>query len=346
MTCSFGRLAARSVAISIVCCTALAQVVVESDLTAADMAAIREVYHLWGATANDIWPGSAATSAPIIYVKQSVEYAIGFPRTLQGFTNMWQDRDLGVSIQSRPRTFAPDITASFPVEGVGAVVIGTAAQLNKSLEAWVVTAEHERFHVYQWANGSGDKVAALHIGGPDAASWQLTYPFPYSDKNVMRLAHLQGYPLWLAYKDRTSEDSLYDVGTALDAVHVYRSVLDGLASKNYFYSEFQEWTEGVAKYTEYRFAECASQTSYVPDCNFRELPAYKGYVNLWNTDYRNLPFLVKHAGRAAQDRNVFYHLGLGKALALDKINPNWKAQYFAKEIWLDDLLATSLDRAK
>lgn len=102
----------------------------------------------------------------------------------------------------------------------------------------------------------------------------------------------------------------------------------------------------MAKYTEYRFAESASQPNYAPESTFRSLPEYKGYPDLWNTVYQNLPYLVKHAGRAAQDRNMFYHLGMGKALALDKIDPDWKRQYFAKEIWLDDLLTSSLSQAK
>jgi hypothetical protein len=119
-------------------------------------------------------------------------------------------------------------------------------------------------------------------------------------------------------------------------------LLGNLNPKDYLYSEFQEWSEGVAKYTEYRFAECAAKPDYVPVQSFRTLPGYKGYADLWKTTYQNLPYLIKHAGRAAQDRNAFYHLGMGKALALDRVSPDWKKQYFANGVWLDDLLRLSL----
>lgn len=317
-----------------------------TDLTGADKTVIREMYHLWHSKANDIWPGAAGVPVPMVYVKASIEYAIGFQLPIKGFTDLSTDSEFRFRVQARPRTFAADISASFPIDGMSAVVIGTPAGLNKSPEAWVLVAEHEMFHVFQWANGSANKVASLNIApADDAASWQLSFAFPYKNANVMRLIHLQGYPLWLAYNDPNSMNALYNVATALDAVHVYRWVLDRSGPKNYAYSEFQEWAEGVAKYTEYRFAELASRPDYKPDAELHSLPGYKGYSDLWTTEYQNLPYLVKHAGRAAQNRNAFYHLGMGKALALDKINPRWKTEYFAKAIWLDDLIASSLSQA-
>jgi mannose-6-phosphate isomerase-like protein (cupin superfamily) len=102
-------------------------------------------------------------------------------------------------LQARSRTFATDLSASFPVAGSAAVVIASPDLLKKSPEEWVIIAEHEMFHVFQAANGSEQKIAALDIASRnEAASWQLKFPFPYGDKNVMRLIQLQGYPLWLA----------------------------------------------------------------------------------------------------------------------------------------------------
>ncbi len=50
----------------------------------------------------------------------------------------------------------------------------------------------------------------------------------------------------------------------------------------------------------------------------------------------------KHAGRAAQSRTAFYHLGLGKGLLLDKLMLDWKTRYFAPGVWVDDLLMEAL----
>src|SRR5436190_756658 len=76
-------------------------------------------------------------------------------------------------------------------------------------------AAHEMFRVFQASKGSYAKVPSLGIGSKSDASWQLTFPFPYSNADVMRLIHLQGFPLWLAASANDSEDSKYDVGWPL-----------------------------------------------------------------------------------------------------------------------------------
>jgi hypothetical protein len=35
---------------------------------------------------------------------------------------------------------------------------------------------------------------------------------------------------------------------------------------------------------------------------------------------------------------------MGKALALDKVYPAWKTQYFVAGVWLDDLLKAALEQ--
>ena len=297
------------------------------------------MYHLWSSRADDIWANAGKTRIPVVYVKDNIEYAIGFPEPIEGFGPVISES--GLSLQARPRTFATDLSASFPVAGTPAVVLGSPELLKKAPEEWVIIAAHEMFHVFQAANGSMAKVASLSIGSRSDPSWQLTFPFPYSDPEVMRLIHLQGYALWLAANSKESEDAKYNAGTAVDAAAVYRAFLERLHDpKGYLYSEFQEWSEGVAKYTEYRFAECAAQADYMPADSFRALSGYRGYADLWKRTYRNVPYLVKYAGRAARDRNAFYHLGMGKALTLDKVSPDWKTRYFAAGVWLDDLLAS------
>jgi len=85
----------------------------------------------------------------------------------------------------------------------------------------------------------------------------------------------------------------------------------------------------VALYVEYQMAKLAAQTSD----EFRQA---------WETDYSGRLFLVKHAGRAAKSRTTFYHLGMGKALLLDRLEPTWKQEYFQTNVWMDNLLETAL----
>lgn len=254
---------------------------------------------------------------------------------------------MGKAVQVRDRTLAVDLSASFPLQGIPAVVMGSPEALEKSLGNWVITAGHEMFHVFQAANGSYDKAAETDIGAKDDASWHLTFPFPYSDADAMRLIHLQGFLVWLAAQSSNQDEAKYNIGTALDATRVYRSHLARLRSddKAYRYSQYQEWNEGVAAYFEYRLAEKAAAGPYQPTTGYSSLPAFQGYAGLWREAYESRPFLTKHAGRAAKSRLAFYHLGAGKALALDKIDPGWKKKYFLPGIWLDTLLAETVEGA-
>jgi hypothetical protein len=312
-----------------------------SKLAAREKVLITEAYSLWSAVADEVWPGASALKAPFVYVGEHHEYAIGFPGTLKGFTQTGDSLPDRRSIQVRQRTLHRDLSASFPLEGTPAVVMGSPEALGKSLGNWVITAGHEMFHVFQAANGAYDKAAELQIGPKGDSSWHLSFPFPYSDADVMRLIHLQGYLVWLAAQSSSTDEAIYNIGTAVDAARVYRSHLAHLRTdeKVYRYSQYQEWNEGVAAYFEYRFAQKAANGGYRPTQGFSSLPSFQRYEDLWREVYESRPFLAKHAGRAAKSRTAFYHLGAGKALALDKADPGWKKRYFAPGLWLDDLLA-------
>jgi peroxiredoxin len=222
--------------------------------------------------------------------------------------------------------------------------MGTPSALEKSTGAWSLTASHEMFHVLQASRGETQKVAQLKIGSEADPSWQLDFPFPYKDADVMRLIHLQSYPIYLAVTEKDEATSKYNAGTAIEAIRVYRSFLRRQSPDNKFYdySQFQELAEGIAFYTEYKMAEAAANGDYQPTDAFRKLPNYKSYQQVWEEEYKNRLFLVKHAGRAAKSRTAFYHLGLGKGLLLDRLMPDWKTRYFAPNVWIDDLVMASL----
>lgn len=309
-----------------------------------DAVRIAEAYNLWKSLGERIWAGWTDVPMPLLYITPDYEYAVGFPKALAGFRPLEQSLLVNQLIQTRKRVLDQNLSASYPIEGVQAVVIGTPAALEKSSGEWVLTATHEMFHVLQYSRGASEKVKALALGSESDASWQLNFPFPYKDADVMRLIHLQSYPIYLAASSADESEMKYDAGTAVEAVRVYQSLLQRQSpdEKFYKYSQFQEWAEGVAFYTEYKMAEAAANENYQPTEAFKQLPDYKTYRQLWDESYKARIFLVKHAGRAAQSRTAFYHLGLGKGLLLDRLMPDWKTRYFAPNVWLNDLLMTAL----
>ncbi len=314
------------------------------QLPVQDAVRINEAYHLWKAVGDRLWSGWAEVTMPLLYLTPDYEYAIGFPKTMPGFRPLDQNPLINRSIQVRKRILDLNLSASFPIEGIHAIVIGTPAALEKSSSEWTLTVAHEMFHVLQYSRGASEKIKSLALGPETDASWQLNFPFPYKDADVMRLIHLQSYPIYLAISSADETDLKYNAGTAVEAVRVYRSLLQSQSPDNKFYkySQFQEWLEGVAFYTEYQMAEAAAKGNYHSTDAFTQLPDYKSYQEVWDESYKGRTFLVKHAGRAAQSRTTFYHLGLGKGLLLDRLMPDWKTRYFTPSVWLNDLVMTAL----
>ncbi len=314
------------------------------QLSASDVAVVAEAYHLWESLGESLWPGWTKIPMPLLFITEKYEYAVGFPDSITGFQKLSGVAISGRTIKVRERVLAPNLSASFDVQGHSAAVLGQPKALGKSPTAWVLTAAHEMFHVFQASRGSDGKIASLDIGPKEDASWQLNFPFPYKNDNAMNLIHLQSYPLYLSIQSSEEIDSKYNVRTALEAARVYENYLGVLQSdgKLYRYSQFQEWDEGVTFYAEYKLAQAAATGKYRPAEDFAALSGNKSYEQVWAEDYRQRLFLVKHAGRAARSRTAFYHLGFGKALALDRLYPEWKARYFDENIWLDDLLISAL----
>jgi len=164
-----------------------------------------------------------------------------FPKELKGFAQIGMQPRLRTLVQARRRSFPLNISATLDIEGIAAVVFGTPTATGKNPVRWQLTVQHEIFHVFQAANHGHEKVQTLKLGPEDDASWQLNFPFPYSDPEVMRLIHLQGYPAYLAISSQSADDARYAAGTMMEAAQVYRTYLNRIDpdGRLYRYSEFR-----------------------------------------------------------------------------------------------------------
>jgi peroxiredoxin len=310
-----------------------------------DSTVIAEAYHLWQSLGEAVWPGWTDAPMPLVYVTGDREVAVGFGSVPEGFEAVDQ-RIAARAVALRDRVLDTDLAAAYDFQGTPAVVIGMPENLEWSPTRWALKAVHEMFHVLSMQRGSAEKIRALEIGPDDDASWHIDFPFPYNDINVMRLMHLQGYPLYLAVADDQDDERgvKYDAGTALEATEVLKAYLlattgDERAAR---YAMFQEGEEGAGRYTEYTMAKLAARREYEPLAGFRVLDGYESYATVWEEDYAPEVFVIKHAGRAVKTRTVFYYIGLGKCLLLDRLDPDWKHAYFAPGVWLDDLIAAAV----
>ena len=317
-------------------------------LTPRDAALIAEAFHQWNALGPAVWPGLEAVRAPILYITDEHEYFVDFPGPADSI--LLDQRISGRMVYARQRQHSRTLSASFDIQGVSVAALGTPEALGKPPERWVLTALHEMFHVFQHKHGGPEKIAPLELPPSEErnASWHLNFPFPYANQDVMNLIHLQAYPLFLAANDASIDNRRYNVRVSLEAGAVYQSVLQSLAGRgdrNYRYSLFQQWSEGVAFYVEYRFAKVAA-SSAKPTEAFVNRFGSVDYGQVWIENYEQRRFLAKHAGRAARSRTAFCHLGFAKALALDSLFPSWKDKYFTPDVWLDQLLEQGLASGK
>ena len=302
---------------------------------------LEEAFHLVEQLGPQVWPDFQTNSAAILLIDGESEYALGREQAPSGFEVVTDDRFLGRPVFARGRQYSPYLLATFPVEGVSTVVIGTAEQTGRSPAAWVLTVAHELFHVFQSTSGLNDKISALEIGPPDDPSWHLDFPFPYDDADVQRAMHLLGYNLFRAAVAQDPSSVSYDARTAHEALANLLVLLDLRygEDRNANYLRYQTGKEGVARYVEYRIAEEAAHSGYRPRESFTRSEGAAAYQQVWDEEYGMKQLnQVKHAGSVSRSRLEFYGLGLGLALTLDRVNADWKHRYFEPGIWIDELL--------
>ena len=133
----------------------------------------------------------------------------------------------------------------------------------------------------------------------------------------------------LPYESNVADEAIRTLGDLLDALYP--------GSKNYAYLKFVVTKEGVARYFEYRIAELAAR-DYHPTAAYASLDGAGAFTRAWESYYKPMPFQIKQLGNVSQSRNEFYNFGLGMALVLDRIEPEWQKKYFDAGVWLDDLL--------
>ena len=249
---------------------------------------------------------------------------------------------------------ADDLRAAFPIGGQPAAVVGTWNWEIETPNEWVLTLGHEWFHVLQLHKGEQEKVVSLALGSAEDPSWQLDFPFPYSDPDVGHAIHLLGHGLyesWAGWARLPQEQQRnYLAQTAWSALRNFEVVLTLKHGEPAFrYFQFQAGKEGVARYTEVRLARWAARgeilRNYSPVPGFEQLRNSKSYAQFWEEVVVNNFWLVRDAGQPTEhDRTIFYPLGHGLAEALDVLMPDWKLRYFDADVWLDDLIAEVMQR--
>jgi len=290
-------------------------------IPAADATRIVEFYRLAPLIDDKIWPGWSKIPAPLLFVTHDTEFLTHFENPPKEF------QKVGDNLYARARQFSPDLQATFPAFGFPPViVIGEPTNTqSKTSTPWLFVVMHERFHQLQWAQ-PGYLKAIDDLGldrGDKTGMWMLNYPFPYEEPEIAAsFAHLRD--TLLAALSEVDRQKFAPLAKAYlkERKQFFAQFLPG--DRKYF--SFQLWQEGVARYTQIKAAEAAAD--YQPSEAFAGLPDYTPFSAYALTARARTLDELKHIDIAQARREVVYSFGAAECLLLDRLNPNWKVEYF------------------
>jgi hypothetical protein len=290
-------------------------------IPADDAVRIREFYRLAAQIQDQIWPDWSKIPEPLLLVTRETEYLTHDDHPPADF------RDVGNGFYARPRQFSTSLLATFPAFGPPSIiVIGQPANTpSKTSTPWLITVMHEHFHQLQNAQpGYFDAVNNLGLArGDNRGMWMLNYPFPYDTPEIAR-SFSKLRDLLLTTVSETNTCGFNELAARYK--HERRKFFAQLAPDDAKYLEFQLWQEGIARYTQIKAAEGAA--GYQPSPEYAALHDYESFASYGKSFRSEILDELKQADLPKMKRMVVYPFGAVEGLLLDRLNPQWKEQYF------------------
>jgi hypothetical protein len=304
-------------------------------LPLADRVRLAEAFRLAGAVGDSVWPEWSKAPFAVLLVTADYEFLIDHPAPSSDFTLLGRDSVLRQRVWYRARQFPTNFQATFPaVGGVPTVVIGEAEHTEaRTSTRWVITVLHEHFHQLQNSQpGYYAGVTALGLAQRDQTGmWMLNFPFPYSAPAVQAEFSTMSAALGAALRAR-GEPSFPGALVAYRTTAARFDYLISADDRKYF--AFQCWQEGIARYTEYRVAQLAS-AGYEPSPAFKKLKDYAPYADIARAIMSAIEKQMNSVRLGEMQRTVVYDFGAAEGLVLDRVAPDWKAEYFNKPYSLE-----------
>jgi hypothetical protein len=209
---------------------------------------------------------------------------------------------------------------------------------SKTSTPWEIVVMHEHFHQLQDAQtGYFQAVAALGLShGDQAGMWILNYPFPYTNAAVVRtFAELRDQLLLTV----GSPDGRKFRSASKHYLAMRRAFFAQLSPDDHKYLSFQLWQEGIARYTQIAVAESAA--GYHPTEAYQRLPDYEPFSGAASKLRSSTLQELRTVNLTKAGRVAVYSFGAVEGKLLDRINPQWKSEYFQHMLTTDPLFALS-----
>ena len=303
-----------------------------------DRVRLAEAFRISDQLGNRLWPGWSKAPLAVLLVTAENEFLIRHPQPSADFFAVNYDPLLRSQVYYRKRTQSPSLLATFPVAGIPTIVIGHAENTAaKTSTPWVVTMLHEHFHQLQYSqpNYYADVNALGLSRGDQTGMWMLNYPFPYDWMEMEEHFSLLTLLLADALEAKTKSDFSAKLSAYLERRHELEQTL---SPDDYSYFSFQLWQEGIARYTEYHIAQLAAG-GYRPSKAFRGLPDYQSFGSVAVKTKQRILTDLRTSQLADYKRVIFYAMGAGEGLLLDRNNPRWRQRYFVEKFYLNKYFA-------
>lgn len=300
-----------------------------------DRIRLAEAFRLGESLGDRVWKDWSKAPFAVLLVTPEHEFLIRHPRPSEDFTPIGYDSRLKSNVYFRNRRFPAHWLATFPaVGGISTIVIGQAENTDKKTSTpWVVTVLHEHFHQLQESQlNYFAEVEELNLSrGDQTGMWMLNYDFPYDSPELK-----QQFAVVTRLLVEALEVKIKSVSRAKPAAYLKaRQQLQKLLSiDDYKYLSFQLWKEGIARYTEIRVARLA-KSNYKPTRDFRALKDFVPFEVVADQLMSDTMKELASSRIENQKRELFYPLGAGEGLLLDRVNPKWQSRYFLNKFDLE-----------
>lgn len=347
-----------------------------------EKAHVAEFFHVRQELGDAAWSGWGSTETPVVVYNESYAFLVGHPEPdpPAGWLKVPQDDPRGGPWQPVPgdrfngepyyrQPLPPDgeTPQSFTVK-VGDhwaasfqtkewMEISLANQFRQDLPAfarpifpytlvtsiflrgtdgYIAGLAHESFHAYQGT------VAPHRLAAAENSVLLAESNYPWSDGAFIEAWQTELDLLAEALRAETDAQATALAQQFLTQ-RAQRRQDAGLSPSLITYEKQREWLEGLARYVELEIWRRAYETDA-----YQPFPAVHddGDFSNYDTFPRRWSQEIDQIGRMADDvgDGRFYYSGMAQAVLLDRLSPGWKETALQDDIFLEELLATAIDR--
>lgn len=340
-------------------------------LSQVEWSRIQEIDHLRTEIGNEIWPGFGDQQIPIILYNEAYVFLSGLKDPEAGWKKVPFSRQMGTRwsyVEPAPSFYyyRQPIQSSDLIPEAFTVQVGryyaasmttrewTEIKLTQLIKTdlpailkpifpyslirskfnsdWHISAViHESFHAFQ-AERSFERVRSAEASN----TFENSYPWKDPD---FREAWLKERLILSNILKTTNEKKFRELTREwLQIRDQRRTSFRNQKLKNY--EQEREWLEGLAKYVEIRSWILASDPAlYEPLPEMSADPDFDHYKGGTKNRSREIKQLQSDLNFS---ETIFYYSGWAQAEILDRLDPNWKEKIFESNIYLDDLIRTTL----